>query len=312
MKHSQYPLVFVQGPFGTGKTKFISTVLQVATIIRLSWMGCASSNPVVDLLAIEMERACPEMGAIRFHSLASEARALRRSEQQLAVELDLDKNYYEGSEDNYIVPIEEDAEEGKLFNAFMIDLTTKPQLWNPTRKERPNFKSMGLNIRALQNAGVLYHKVPAFDHGSENPHIEFCEGLHAQDFANPEAPKDYKDKEHELFLDTMRRAGGVCTTLSNSADKFLMDAKKIELVVIDEGAQSTELEGLLPWIDSCETVKLVIIVGDPKQLNATVKTADQNKRDEVVNPFASQLQLSMFERLRILVSPFRCLPRISE
>jgi len=73
-----------------------------------------------------------------------------------------------------------------------------------------------------------------------------------------------------------------------------------------------ESECLLPWINNCETVKLVIIVGDPKQLNATVKTADQNKRDEVVNPFASQLQLSMFERLRILVSPFRYLPRISE
>ncbi len=50
-------------------------------------------------------------------------------------------------------------------------------------------------------------------------------------------------------------------------------------------------------------MKLVIIVGDPKQLNATVKTADQNKRDEVVNPFASQLQLSMFERLQNLGFP---------
>ena len=128
MRHSRYPLVFVQGPFGTGKTKFISTVLQIATIIRLSWMGCAPSNPVVDLLATEMERACPEMGAIRFHSLASEARALRRSEQELAAELDLDKDDKEVPEEDYIVPIEEDAEEGKLFNAFMIELTTKPHL----------------------------------------------------------------------------------------------------------------------------------------------------------------------------------------
>jgi len=159
MRYSQYPLVFVQGPFGTGKTENISTFLQIATIIRLSWMGCAPSNPVVELLVTEMERACPEMGAIRFYSLASEARALRRSERQFAVELDLDRNDKEGSEDNYIVPIEEDAEDGKLFNAFMIDLTTKPQLWNPTRKERPNLKSMGLNIHALQNASVLDHKV---------------------------------------------------------------------------------------------------------------------------------------------------------
>ncbi len=219
------------------------------------------------------------------------------------MESNFDKNDKEVPEKDYIVPIEKDAEEKKLFNAFMIDLTTKPHLWNPTRRERPNFKSMGLNIRALQNAGVVEHNVPAFDHGSENPHVAFCESLHAQDFANPEAAKDYKDKEHELFLDTMRRAGGVFTTLSNSADKFLMEAKKIELVVIDEGAQSTELECLLPWINNCETVKLVIIVGDPKQLNATVKTADQNKRDEVVNPFASQLQLSMFERLQNLGFP---------
>jgi len=109
MRHSPYPLVFVQGPFGTGKTKFISTVLQIATIIRLSWMGCAPSNPVVDLLATEMERACPEMGAIRFHSLASEARALRRSEQELAAEFDLDKKDKEVPEEDYIVPIEEDA-----------------------------------------------------------------------------------------------------------------------------------------------------------------------------------------------------------
>ena len=189
MRSSPYPLVFVQGPFGTGKTKFISTVLQIATILTYSWLGCAPSNAVVDLLATEMERACPEMGAIRFHSLASEARATRRSEQLLAAELDPEKNE-EPVEDAFVVPVEEDAEEGKLFNAFMIDLTTKPQLWNPTRKERPNFKSMGLNIRALQNAGMLDHNVPAFDHGLDNPHLEFCESLRAQDFANPEVAKD--------------------------------------------------------------------------------------------------------------------------
>lgn len=148
-----------------------------------------------------MELACPEMGAIRFHSLASEAQAMRRSEQLLVAELDEKKNE-EPVEDTYVVPIEEDAEDGKLFNAFMIDLKTKPQPWNPTSKQRPNFKSMGLNIRALQNAGMMDHNVTTFDYGSDNPHVEFCESLRAQDFANPEAAKDYKDKEHELFLDT--------------------------------------------------------------------------------------------------------------
>lgn len=31
-----------------------------------------------------------------------------------------------------------------------------------------------------------------------------------------------------------------------SADKFLMNARKIELVIIDEGAQVTDLEAVLP------------------------------------------------------------------
>lgn len=36
MRLSHYPLVFVQGPLGTGKTKFISTALHIATMLRYS------------------------------------------------------------------------------------------------------------------------------------------------------------------------------------------------------------------------------------------------------------------------------------
>ena len=79
--------------------------------------------------------------------------------------------------------------------------------------------------------------------------------------------------------------------------KTRLQAKKFRVAVIDEACQSTELETLLVWAHNTETMLLLIFLGDPKQLRATVKTHGRNTDDQLMNPFSEQLIISFFERL---------------
>ena len=187
----------------------------------------------------------------------------------------------------------------RLFDSYIADLQTKDVEWKG-KMGRPNFKDMGLNIRALQNAGVIEHDIPCFAPTAADPHAEFREALKNRDFGKDKTDEEksrYKDMEEVLMIDTLRKTCGVVTTLSKAADNKLKKARKPVVAVVDEACQSTELETLLVWAHNTETLVLIIFIGDPKHLPGTVKTLMHNTADSLVNPFVRQMIISLFERL---------------
>ena len=64
-----------------GKTHFIVTTLGLLHRMGVSFMVAAPSKSATDNLAEKLNAPFPYMGAIHFHSLDNEARAIRRKEK---------------------------------------------------------------------------------------------------------------------------------------------------------------------------------------------------------------------------------------
>ena len=296
IERSKHAIALIQGPPGTGKTTFIVTLLQILSHLGHNWIACAPSNSATDHLATVFERKCPEMGAIRFYAYESEARAIHRQERHLARQdetEDKDKvsneNEIEDHSANDALPIppqdtasalQEETEDKdkvsdedkvpvndrkdplseRLFHSYIADLQEKDVEWKG-KKGRPNFKSMGLNVRALQNAGVIEHQIKRFQ-SSVDDHAEFRQALQDHDFDNRDKTEEetarYSMLEDRLMIDTIRKSSGVITTMSKTADNKLKNAKKPVIAIIDEACQSTELETLLVWAHNTETLLLII------------------------------------------------------
>lgn len=176
----------------------------------------------------------------------------------------------------------------------------KDKKWQSTKHERPNYKTMGLNYRALQNARIIEHNITRLTSSEADPHAAYREMFESKTVlevgANPEDLKKYEDDEDELFQDTLRKLP-VATTCSNAADSKLNQAKKPIVAIIDEYCSAQELETLIAWAHNSKTLLLIIFVGDPRQLPPTIKSKHMNMAEVLVNPFANQMVMSYFERL---------------
>ena len=69
------------------------------------------------------------------------------------------------------------------------------------------------------------------------------------------------------------------------------------MIIIDEGGQTKELEAIIPMIHNVNSAEVIIIVGDSKQLDPTVKSGSKNRGGEIENPFAPQMNISLQKRL---------------
>lgn len=161
---------------------------------------------------------------------------------------------------------------------------------------------MGLNTRALQNAGLIPHTIPAYTHAQDrNPHQELADILRSKNpFAEGETEEDkayYKELNETLMTDTLHRATGVICTCSAAAENKLSKSFKPRITIWEEAGQANELEAVVGWANNCQTVEKCILVGDHFQLPPTLVTKSLNTQDITVNPFADQMEMSLFERL---------------
>ena len=86
-----------------------------------------------------------------------------------------------------------------------------------------------------------------------------------------------------------KEATVVITTCGNAANKQLVKSFKPTVCYIDDAAQGTESDVLIPMV-AFHTIKQWIILGNHQQLKAIIQSI-------VANEFSAQASLSLFERL---------------
>ncbi|EUD67465.1 hypothetical protein C922_02171 [Plasmodium inui San Antonio 1] len=97
-----------------------------------------------------------------------------------------------------------------------------------------------------------------------------------------------KEEENKIIKKNLLKTSTIiCSTLSASSNASLVNyIDSFDAIIIDEASQSVELDILIPLSFSC---KKIILVGDPKQLSATVFSLFAKRR---------KYARSLFERLQ--------------
>jgi len=127
----------------------------------------AYSNAATDRIAEVLQERCPHIGAIRYHSVESEARALRRYESESAEKRPLaDSTLPSSSTDTKQTAAtqkptgtEKTADELAMIEdeqawfEYFTEIETKDETWKGSKLARPNFKSMD-----IRNNGIALGK----------------------------------------------------------------------------------------------------------------------------------------------------------
>ena len=158
-----------------------------------------------------------------------------------------------------------------------------------------------LHYRALQLAGLLDHDIAAFKNARDDDKYKtFRDAVTDKKFTDKtdEEKGDFKQSEKNLLVDTQRLVTTIHTTCSKSADPDLTREFKPEFALLDEACFAPELETLLPVVHNAATLKQVLFIGDPLQLQMVILS--QFKKDDNDEPYkktVDQLAVSYFERM---------------
>ncbi|KAI4253907.1 MAG: hypothetical protein LQ352_003415, partial [Teloschistes flavicans] len=288
-----HAVILIQGPPGTSKTKFLSILFQIAWHTNSDGIGGASSNAGTDHLATTNNKTSPEMGSMRYHTWHGESRALQRYNDDTKT----GHAIAEIPEDEFANI--QDAEGAKAFNKFLVHISQNAPEWTVREKQRPNFTTMSLHVRSLQNTGVIEHDIPGFKRAEgedQNKYAKFRQALLGKHFdgsapaseTGPDLQADYNAAETDLMRETMKISGAIFTTNHKMGDFELKNGKRPVWIGLEEGGESNEIESVIGWAHHVKTVALVVIVGDHKQLPPNVMTKSMNRENDLVNPFAPQ------------------------
>ena len=66
---------------------------------------------------------------------------------------------------------------------------------------------------------------------------------------------------------------------------------------LDEACQATKLETLLVWAHNTDTALRIMFTDYPSQLYDILKSANRNANDDLINSFATRMDVLLFGRL---------------
>lgn len=304
---SRDPLVLIQGPPGTGKTRTILSLLSAllhavphsSSKTEIDFKHYAAMRESRAVMTAEEKRdawsrAAPWMSGAMNPRDAPPSSALV-AESRAGADVDciapvvLGTKAYKRSKILVCAPSNSALDEivlrimqNGLFNA--TGATYSPTLVRVGINVHHSVESVSMDTLVSQRLGEL--------------------GAHVDSVRRFEAAVE-REKLKQAILD---EASVVCSTLSYSgAGMFSRMTKQFDAVIIDEAAQAVEPSTLIPL---CHGAKQVFLVGDPRQLPATVlsNTAVANDYD-----------MSMFKRfercgypVHVLKTQYRMHPAIRE
>uniref|UniRef100_A0A670KJR7 Senataxin n=1 Tax=Podarcis muralis TaxID=64176 RepID=A0A670KJR7_PODMU len=134
--------------------------------------------------------------------------------------------------------------------------------------------------------------------------------------------QDCGRSQGDLKANIILKSHIICCTLSTSGNSMLASAFRrqgcdpLSCVIVDEAAQSCEMETLIPLTHGC---KKLVLVGDPKQLPPTVRSMraeeygyGQSLMERLCRQLDAQLQNKVIDRLPVLrlTTQYRMHPEI--
>ena len=286
----------LQGPPGTGKTTFAAeTLLPIFDLFGLKANCYASSNAATDVFASKVP---PSLSAIRYHGLGMEKHG---------------HDVYGYDDESSDVPQydKQTLSENELVWMTVLSAATVSKSWlTPGKKERPNFLSLALYIRAFQRAGIMDAKRELAKTLPETVPPQYMMwarifyALSEDASVNEDGESDqptFKQLTQQLFEDTLNDSSFVITTCSNAADETLRKNTTPHVVIVDEVGVSKELETWMAMYHNLNSACLFIFLGDHKQLPPTVpslhvKLVADDETSPPYNIFATQLNTSFMAR----------------
>ena len=273
-------LTLIQGPPGTGKS---TTILGILSVILNSLSKKEGSNRKDSVLnSVNQEFHLDEMlnkseinkiDFLNFKENKNYKNILYNPAQQPW----LYEDNYENWMDEAIIPDDKFFEypSSKKTDSFKILQKPKEDEFSPPEKIlvcAPSNVAIDEIVRKIMTVGLIDAEgnkfMPKFVRIGPNYHPSLKE--FALDYqmtekisSSPEI-KEMDKIKNEILLSVKI----VCATLSMAGSNILTSLnQKFDTVVIDESAQAVELSTLIPLKFGCERL---ILVGDPKQLAATV------------------------------------------
>jgi senataxin len=152
------------------------------------------------------------------------------------------------------------------------------------------------------NAGLELKRSAAAGKGNaedtEQRKAKFERTLRDQKKKFREAKANLDKRERTARTDILQQAHVICCTLSSSGIGAFQEAKiRAEVVIVDEAAQCTETEILIPLQHGC---RKLILVGDPNQLRPTVLSSVYGARfrtefalEDAIGSHACSLEANM-------------------
>ncbi|KAL8750166.1 MAG: hypothetical protein Q9184_006523, partial [Pyrenodesmia sp. 2 TL-2023] len=287
----------ILGPPGSGKSYFISKMVQMGALAGETVMVTGPNNPSVDNVAGTINADAPHLEALRLHSMPFENRAAaieaRRHTRKDKPEEDPETSNQQDADEE-----DADHEKRQLYTELVQYALS---LSGHNKRARPNFKSMSLMARVRQRCGL---------DGSDKFDDKIEVVTRFRKVFNDGPDGDYGEKGYKKTFDDALEAiqarvisdsKVVCCTMSMAADNFLRKYVRPTYGVSDEVASATELQMLVMLAHYTESMRFFLGVGDPNQLRAVVPSYKaKNEAGKMVNPHGEQYRKSFMERRKDL------------
>lgn len=264
----------ILGPPGSGKSYFISKMVQMGALAGEKALITGPSNPSVDNLAATIDADAPHLGkygAIRMHSVPFEDRAAANEARKHSRKAKPD-DVPEASDQEYNEEEDADHEKRQLYTELVRYALS---LGGHHKRLRPNFKSMSLMARVLQRCGLDGPDKPFDDKIEVVARFRkvFLEGPNG-DYGETGYKKTFDNALEAIQARAISDAPAICCTMSMAADDFLKQWFKPSYGVADEVAFATELEMLIMLAHYSDSLRFYLGVGYVKSSIDIVSIAD--------------------------------------
>lgn len=291
---AKHPFALIHGSESSEKSYLAAVMARVANTKGMTTVCCAASNDSVETLLEMIVAQDPTLRPLRYHSTYLELEGLCEEKTNIS------KTGPSGTTRSTLTT-------KAWMNSLGIEMPPEEMAWTASKTHRPNFKKMGLHIRALESVGVMHDSKVA----TMKPEMEaspshrsfindfYNKNLHLKEDTSKQDGLPFRSKAIELFKTTVRSHKIVGCTLNMLGDSLLNQNCHPELAIIDDGGQANELETLMAFIHNHETIKLIVIIGDYKDTQPLVISRGMSTNGKPVNPFAEQLRQSLLRRLAL-------------